>query len=141
MTPEENRRLVLRFFAEVMGAGDLAATDAFIHPEHENHGPTAPEVPAGPEGVRRLVELYRGAFPDLRFDHEMLFATEESVAHRWTFTGTHRGEIMGIDATARRVTVDGLEVNRIADGKIAESWALSDSAGLLEQLGARPSAP
>jgi predicted ester cyclase len=62
------------------------------------------------------------------------------VAHRWTFTGTHRGEIMGIDATGRQVAVDGLEVNRIADGKIADSWALSDSAGLLEQLGARPSA-
>jgi steroid delta-isomerase-like uncharacterized protein len=141
VTPEENRRLVLRFFAEVFNTGDVAAVDAFIHPEHENHDPTAPDVPAGPEGVRRLVELYRGAFPDLRFDHEMLFATDEWVAHRWTFTGTHRGEVMGIDATGRQVAVDGLEVNRIADGKIAESWALSDSAGLLEQLGARPSAP
>jgi steroid delta-isomerase-like uncharacterized protein len=141
VTPEANRRLVLRFFAEVMGAGDVAAVDDFIHPKHENHDPTAPDVPPGPEGVRRLVELYRGAFPDLRFDHEMLFATDEWVAHRWTFTGTHRGEIMGIDATGRRVAVDGLEVNRIADGKIAESWALSDSAGLLEQLGARPSTP
>jgi steroid delta-isomerase-like uncharacterized protein len=141
VTPEENRRLVLRFFAEVFNAGDVAAVDAFIHPEHENHDPTAPDVPAGPEGVRRLVELYRGAFPDLRFDHDMLFAADEWVAHRWTFTGTHRGEIMGIDATGRQVAVDGLEVNRIADGKIAESWALSDSAGLLEQLGARPSAP
>jgi steroid delta-isomerase-like uncharacterized protein len=140
VTPEENRRLVLRFFAEVFNAGDVGAGDAFIHPEHENHDPTAPAVPAGPEGVRRLVELYRGAFPDLRFAPEMLFATDEWVAHRWTFTGTHRGEIMGIDATGMQVAVDGLEVNRIADGKIAESWALSDSAGLLEQLGARPSA-
>jgi predicted ester cyclase len=60
------------------------------------------------------------------------------VAHPWTVTGTHRGELMGIDATARRVAVDGLVVNRMVDRKIAERWALSDSGGLLEQLGARP---
>lgn len=134
MTPEEDRRLEIRFFAEVLGAGDVAAIDPFIHPERENHDPTAPDLPVGPEGVRRLVELYRGAL----LDHEMLFAIDEWVAHRWTFTGTHRGDLMGIDATARRVAVDGLEVNRIVDRKIAESWALSDSGGLLEQLGARP---
>ena len=139
MTPEENRQLVLRFFSEVFNAGDLEAVDAFIHPAHENHDPTAPDVPTGPDGVRRLVELYRGAFPDLRFEHEILAATDEWVAHRWTFSGTQRGEILGIEPTGKAVAVQGLEVNRIADGKIAESWALSDSLGLLEQLGASPS--
>jgi predicted ester cyclase len=109
--------------------------DAFIHPEHENHDPTAPEVPRGPEGVRRLAELYRSAFPDLHFEHEEIVVAGDRVAHRWTFRGTHRGEIMGIEPTGRSVAVQGIEINRIADGKIAESWAISDALGMLEQLG------
>jgi predicted ester cyclase len=60
----------------------------------------------------------------------------DKVAHRWTFTGTHRGELMGLEPTGRSVTVEGIEMNRIADGKIAESWAISDALGLREQLGA-----
>ena len=115
--------------------GNLGAVDKFIHPDHENHDPTAPEVPQGPEGVRRLVELYRSAFPDLRFEHGEVVAAGDRVAHRWAFTGTHRGEIMGIEPTGRAVTVQGIEINRIAGGKIAESWAISDALGMLEQLG------
>jgi steroid delta-isomerase-like uncharacterized protein len=130
-----NETLVRRFFAEVFNQGDLEAIDAFIHPEHENHDPTAPDIPTGPEGVRRLVELYRSAFPDLRFEHAEIVAMGDKVAHRWTFTGTHRGEIMGVEPTGKAVTVQGIEINRIADGKIADSWAISDALGMLQQLG------
>jgi steroid delta-isomerase-like uncharacterized protein len=133
MRPEA---LVRRFFSEVFNEGRADAVEAFIHADHRNHDPTAPEVPAGPEGVRRLVEIYRTAFPDIHFEHEDVICVGDRVAHRWTFTGTHRGEIMGVEPTGRSVTVRGIEMNRIADGKIAESWAISDALGLLEQLGA-----
>lgn len=95
-------------------------------------------MPAGREGVRRLVELYRSAFPDIHFEHDDVITVGDKVAHRWTFTGTHRGEIMGIEPTGTSVMVQGIEMNRITDGKIAESWAMSDALGLLEQLGAEP---
>ena len=131
----DNETLVRRFFTEVFNKGDLEAVETFTHPQHANHDPTAPEVPTGPEGVRRLVELYRSAFPDIHFEHEDVVDLGDKVAHRWTFTGTHRGEIMGVEPTGRKVTVQGIEINRIADGKIAESWAISDALGMLEQLG------
>jgi steroid delta-isomerase-like uncharacterized protein len=135
MSPDE---LVRRFFSEVFNDGKTDAVEVFIHSDHRNHDPTAREVPAGPEGVRRLVELYRSAFPDIRFEHDEVITVGDKVAHRWTFTGTHRGEIMGVEPTGRSVMVQGIEMNRIADGKIAESWAISDALGLLEQLGAEP---
>jgi predicted ester cyclase len=91
--------------------------------------------------VRRLVGLYRGAFPDIHFEHEDVTSIGDKVVQRWTFTGTHRVEIMGIEPTARSVRVRGIEVNRIADGKIAESWAISDALGMLEQLGAEIRGP
>lgn len=134
----DNEAIVRGFFATVFNQGELDAVETFIHPEHRNHDPTAPEVPAGPEGVRKLAELYRSAFPDIRYEHSELISTDDRVAHRWTFSGTHEGEMMGVEATGRRVTVEGIEINRIADGKIAESWAISDALGLLEQLGAQP---
>jgi steroid delta-isomerase-like uncharacterized protein len=133
--------LVELFFSQVFNEGDIGALSTFIHPNHRNHDPTAPEVPDGPEGVRRLVELYRRAFPDIHFEHEDLTSVGDKVAHRWTFTGTHRGEIKGIEPTGRSVAVQGIEVNRIADGKIAESWAISDALGMLEQLGAEIRGP
>jgi steroid delta-isomerase-like uncharacterized protein len=136
----EPDQLVRQFFSEVFNHGRTDAVDAFIHPDHRNHDPTAPDVPTGPEGVRRLVELYRTAFPDIHFEHQDLIAVGDKVAHRWTFTGTHRGEIMGVEPTGKSVTIEGIEVNRIANEKIAESWAISDALGLLAQLGAQPPA-
>lgn len=109
MSPDE---LVRRFFSEVFNDGRTDAALVFIHAEHRNH--------------------------DIHFEHDDVITVGDKVAHRWTFAGTHRGEIMGIEPTGRSVTVKGIEMNRIADGKIAESWAISDALGLLEQLGAEP---
>lgn len=130
-TPEA---VVREFFAKVFEGGDLDAVERFIAPDHLNHDPTAPPVPPGPQGVRQLVKHYREAFPDLRFEIAEAIAQEDRVAHRWTLRGTHQGEIAGIAPTGREVEVSGLEINRIDAGKIAESWALSDAAGLKEQL-------
>jgi hypothetical protein len=66
-----------RVYFEVFNGGNLEAVDDLIHPEHENHDPTAPDVPKGPEGVRRLVELYRSAFPDIRFEREEIVVAGE----------------------------------------------------------------
>jgi predicted ester cyclase len=57
--------------------------------------------------VRRLVGLYRAAFPDLHFEHEEVISLGDRVAHRWTFSGTHRGEIICIEPTGRSVMVQG----------------------------------
>jgi steroid delta-isomerase-like uncharacterized protein len=130
-SPEETVRA---FFEAVFNEGRLDAIEDFVTLDHANHDPTAPPVPAGPQGVRQLVENYREAFPDLAFSIEDIFACGDRVAHRWTFTGTHEGEMLGVAPTGRRVEVTGIELNRIVDGKIADSWAISDAAGLKEQL-------
>jgi steroid delta-isomerase-like uncharacterized protein len=131
-SPED---VVRGLFETVFNEGDLDAIERFVAPDHRNHDPTAPPAPPGPQGVRKLVEDYREAFPDLRIQTEEIFASGDLVAHRWTLTGTQRGEIMGISPTGRRVEVSGIEINRIDRGKIADSWALSDVDGMREQLG------
>jgi steroid delta-isomerase-like uncharacterized protein len=131
LTPAE---VVVGLFATVFNAGDLDAVEQFVAPDHENHDPTAPRVPRGPQGVRMLAEQYREAFPDLNFEIHELFGAGDRVAHRWTMTGTHDGEFMGIAPTGKRIEVSGVEINRVAHGKVSDSWAVSDSAGMREQL-------
>ena len=82
--------------------------------------------------------MYRGAFPDLHFTLEDVIGEGDRVVVRWTATGTHKAEVMGVPATGKRVAVTGIEVSRFADGKLAETWVNWDALGLLRQLGAIP---
>jgi steroid delta-isomerase-like uncharacterized protein len=138
MPAEQDRAVVRRFVEEVMDEGDLEAPDELISPEHVNHDPTAPDVPAGPEGIKQLIGMYRSAFPDIHFHTGEMFAADGRVAHRWTFTGTHEGEMMGVEPTGKRVKVSGVEINHVEDGRISESWTVSDALGLMQQLGLTP---
>lgn len=57
---------------------------------------------------------------------------------RWTARGTHKGALMGIPPTGKQVTVTGITINRIANGKFAEDWSNYDLLGMLQQLGVIP---
>jgi len=57
---------------------------------------------------------------------------------RWRMEGTQDGPLMGIAASGRWISVEGIRIDRIEDGKIAESWMQLDTMGLLEQIGALP---
>ncbi len=62
----------------------------------------------------------------------------DRVVSRWHLEGTHMGPLMGIAASGRRINVECIRIDRIAEGKIVESWMQWDSLGLLEQIGALP---
>jgi steroid delta-isomerase-like uncharacterized protein len=85
-----------------------------------------------------MVTMYRSAFPDMRVTIEDLVAEGDKVAARWSVTGTHRGELMGIPATGKRVTVTGIEINRFAGGKLVEHWESFDQLSMMQQLGVVP---
>ena len=57
---------------------------------------------------------------------------------RWTGRGTHAGDLMGIAPTGKQVTVTGISIQRIANGKIMEEWSTYDMLGMLQQLGVAP---
>ncbi len=132
-------RVVRRFVEEVINGGNLDLADELISPDHQNHDPTAPEVGEGPEGVKELIGAYRSAFPDLHFETGEMFSSGDGrVAHRWTMTGTHEGEMMGVQPTGKKVEVMGVEINHVGDGRISASYTLSDAMGLARQLGLTP---
>ncbi len=79
---------------------------------------------------------YPTAFPDYQITIDDLLVEGDKVASRWTITGTHFGEYMGIAPTKKRCTYSGISIDRIENEKVVESWTNWDEAGLLRQLGA-----
>jgi predicted ester cyclase len=56
-----------------------------------------------------------------------MFSAGDRVVARWLGTGTHRGELMGIDPTGKPISVEAISVFRVENGKIAEEWTVWDA--------------
>jgi steroid delta-isomerase-like uncharacterized protein len=134
MGSSEDNEAVVRACFQAGTDGNLGALDAIISPNFLLHDPSSPEEVRGVEGLKALVESYRNAVPDLRVTIEHQFSEGDYVATRWTARGTHEGELMGVPATGRDVTLTGITVSRCQDGKIVEEWEVSDVFGLLHQI-------
>jgi steroid delta-isomerase-like uncharacterized protein len=139
VSAEENKAVARRWFEDLFNAGNLEVADEIIAPDHINHDPTLPDIPPGPEGQKQIVNLYRGAFTNAHISVEEQLAEGERVATRWTGSGTHQDELMGVAPTGNQVTVTGITINRLSGGKIAESWSNYDALGMMQQIGAAPS--
>lgn len=136
-----HKALVRRFLDEIHNKGNLAAVEEFIHPAHVRH--TNQTTGGGRDfhgldGFRQAVGAVRRAFSDIHFTEDGLFADGDVVVLRWTFRGTHTGEFNGIRATGRRVTATGVDVLRMADGKIVERWAYDDGSLMRQLAGPAP---
>ncbi len=137
MSAEENKDLVRRYIEEVWNDHDLAAIDELVSPEYFNHAASTAEYQRG--GAKLAVEWLLSVFPDHRFDIEDAAAEGDTVAVRGTMGGTHEGDLMGIAPTGKRVAVQQTHWFRVADGKVAEHWAVRDDLGMMRQLGVMPS--
>ncbi len=136
-TEEANKRLVRRFFEEVWSTGDVSPRDAFLAPGYQGHIPGNAE-PLSREGWGAWFAGFREAFPDARFTVEDMVAEGDRVAVRLTMRGTHRGSLNGIPPTGREVTVTGMSIERVVEGRIVEGWNQNDALGMLGQLGVLP---
>jgi steroid delta-isomerase-like uncharacterized protein len=88
-------------------------------------------------GMRQFIEMTHTAFPDCRIQIIDLIAEGDRVAVRWEGQVTHQGNFHGIPPTGKQVTVGGINIYRIVEGKVATEWEQTDSLGLLQQLGIR----
>ena len=135
----DNKALVGRFHREIFEQGSRVAADAICALDFVWHGANMPPMmPQGPEGAHWFAALIRSAFSDIRISRDDTIAEGDRVVDRWTFRGTHTGEFLGIPATGKTVTVTGIDIFRIANGRLAELWQSWDQLGMLQQLGAIP---
>ena len=140
MSTEPNKVTAGRWFSDIITQGQLAVADEIFAANHIAHDPHGPPGgwPNGPEGMKMVATIFGGGFSDWTITLGDQIAEGDRVATRWAASATNSGPVMGIPASGKKVSVTGVNVTRLADGKIAESWFSFDMLTLLQQIGAIP---
>jgi steroid delta-isomerase-like uncharacterized protein len=128
-----NETVVRRMFDEAWNRGNLSVVDEILAPDYQCTGPM--DTFRGAKGMKDAITKYRTAFPDCKVKIEEIFATPDRVAVRYSYTGTHKGELNGIAPTGRTVTGEGITLIHFRDGRASSEHNISDSLGMLQQLG------
>lgn len=134
----EENKAIIQSAVEAFNQGDIEAVDRLFAPDYVDHDPSRASLPSGPESVRQAWSMLRAAFPDFRVTVDDMIAEGDRVAVRGVASGTHRGELMGIPPTGKRVRVALIDINHIENGRLVERWGETDMLGMMRQLGAIP---
>ncbi len=137
MTVQEDKAQTRRFVEEVWGKGSLAVVEELLATSFVLHAPP-PGVTPDREGYKQWVSMTSAAYPDGHVTVEDMIAEGDKVVTRWSWRGTHKGEMWGIAPTGRQVTVRGISIDRLVGGKIVEEWIEMDNLGMMQQLGVVP---
>jgi predicted ester cyclase len=130
---EKNKAIVRGYMDEVVNKGDQAAVDTYFAADAVfNSRPAKAQL--------ALTQAVRQAFPDFRLTIEDQVAEGDKVVTRVTFSGTHSGDLGGIAPTGKRVKYSGIAIDRIAEGRVVESWHVAETLSLFQQIGAKLSA-
>jgi predicted ester cyclase len=142
MSIEENKILVRRYFEDARYDPDIC--DEIFAPHFQFHtiqhaSITSQSVESDPQSEKAAYEWLTTVWSaNWRMTVEEIIAENDRVMVRWTFSGTQVGEYSGLPPKAKDVIYSGINIFRIANGKIAEIWDISDRLWLWQQLGVLP---
>jgi steroid delta-isomerase-like uncharacterized protein len=126
---------VLHGIYEAINTGNLAMLDELVAPDYTEHS----EGFQGVEPFKQQLAAFRAAFPDLRVTvDDVLLADGGRFASRTTVTGTHSGDLMGMPATGRHISVEAVDIGRVENGRAKERWGGLNMYSMLTQLGVIP---
>jgi steroid delta-isomerase-like uncharacterized protein len=126
-----NKEVVRRLY-EAWDRQDLDAAASLVAEDFVNHSSNS----QGREGIHEEGQYWFAAFPDAKVSIEDLLADGDRVAVRLRATATHQGEFLGTPPTGKAVEMSEIDIFRVENGLIAESWAVPDVFGLMSQIGA-----
>ncbi len=128
----ENVAAVSDFIERAWNRGEESVFEEHLSPDFP--------FPGGPEGFKLMIFKYREAFADFRMEVHEIFGAQDKVVTVLTMHGTHTGDFLGIAATGRKISMGGIAVDTMRDGRRVGGGAQLDELGLLRQLGAVDSA-
>ena len=138
MSTEQNKALVRQLVEEIFNRGNISLADELLAPDFVEREELPPGMPRDREGVKLLTTMLRSAFPDFKATIDDIVAEGDKVVIRQTWSGTQKGEFMGVPPTGKSVSFGVIDILRIAEGKFVEQWGLMDSMAMMQQLGAMP---
>ena len=141
MSGEGNKQMMRQFTADFNSLnGDAirirALYEKFLAPNYIGHNLLSGDM--NREKRIQSVVVSASLIPDLNYTEEDMISEGDKVVTRYTARFTHTGPFMGIPPTGKQIAVRGVQINRIVDGKNAETWDFMDYLGLMTQLGAIP---
>ena len=136
MPNAENEKLARRVIEDVWNEKQRDLIDDLFSEAYRGHGFGSEDGDL--QAYKDYFDMITTAFPDVEFEIGLIFSDEEMVATSWKVTGTHEGELMGIEPTGNTSSVTGLSIDRIAGGKVVESWMNFDSLKMMQNIGAVP---
>ncbi len=135
---EDNIKMYTNVWDEILNKGNIDMIDTHFAPNYVNK--TVSSTVNGQAEAKEFFGAFLTGFSDIKFDVDEVFGVDDRIVKRWTFNGTHTGEFSGVPATGKRISVSGVSITRITNGKIAEELDYMDDLGFLQQLGVIPQA-
>lgn len=131
---------VMNKFISFINTGNLELGKSIISPDVVFHAPTSPDPMHGFQGYTAVLDMMRGAMPDVQWQAEEMIADGDKVMVRFTMTGTQTNPFMGMPARGKKVRVTAMNIYEFRNGKIIREHGLPDLFTMLMQLGALPPA-
>ena len=122
---------------EAINTGNLALLEKYVAPDYVEHT----DGYQGVEPFAQQIAAFRAGFPDLHVSIEDVLTAGDRFASRTTVTGTHTGDLMGMPATGKRISVEAVDIGRIENGQAKERWGGLNMYSMLSQLGVIPAPP
>ena len=137
MSAEQMKDIIRRSVKEFWNTGNVDVMPEIYHPDYMGHDPGGTHAGDLSQFTATTKTVF-AAFSGLEIAIDDLLVDGDKVVKRWTARATHTGDFMGIPASGSKVEFTGINIYRIADGKIVEAWANSDTLGFMQQIGAVP---
>ena len=131
---DQNIAAVRRLTQDGFVGGKVDVIDDVVAENCVDHDPM-PGQGQGREGQRHTCQMVVDGLSNRSTLRDDFLATGDTVVENWIFQGTHTGDFLGAPATGKQLQVRGIEIWRLAGGRIVERWGVVDAAGVIEQLG------
>ena len=137
-----NKAVLGRHFTEVLNQGHLDVVDEIYTSDYVLDAPVQSDgssqargLTQGRQQLKQRVTLFRTAFPDIQFSQDEMIGEDDTVVVRYTYRGTHLGVFAGVQPSGNKISISGILVAHLTDGKILEAISAFDSAELMKQIG------
>src|SRR5690242_15877410 len=129
---QTDRDIGKRWFEEVWNKGRREMIAELLAPDGVLHEGGVDSV--GPDGFYAFFDRMNAALTEIQVTIQDTIAEGDRVCVRWTCTARHTGDGLGIPATGKRITVTGISIIRVSNGKMLEGWQNWDMLGMIEQI-------
>jgi steroid delta-isomerase-like uncharacterized protein len=137
MSTKENIKLINKYNEEILRRGNMDKVEELLANDYEHGTPPAGMSPTR-EGFKEFISMVHRGFSDYDMTVKETISEGDMVVQRWTATGTHDGEFLGLPPSEKEIKFDGTSVYQIKDGKIQKDWTIADMMGMMQQIGAIP---